>query len=116
MKDRGWEKSRFLLDGFPRNQENIDEWDKQIGKTANVRFILFIDVSKEVMKERLLARGAESGRADDNEETILKRFDTFEKESVPIIKHFEKKKLVRKIDSSLPVDEVYANVQKQFKS
>ena len=115
MKDRGWEKSRFLLDGFPRNQENIDEWEKQIGNEAHVKFVLLIDVSKEVMKERILSRGKESGRADDNEEAIVKRFETFETESVPIIKHFEKKKLVRKIDSSKPVDEVYAEVQKLFK-
>ena len=115
MKDRGWEKSKFLLDGFPRNQENIDEWEKQIGKEAHVRFVLYINVSKDVMKERLLARGKESGRADDNEETIMKRFDTFEKESLPIIKFYEKKKLVREIDSSKPVDEVYENVQKVFK-
>ncbi|CAI2380254.1 unnamed protein product [Moneuplotes crassus] len=116
MKDRGWEKSKFLLDGFPRNQENIDEWEKQIGNEAHIKFILHIDVSKEVMKERLLKRGQESGRADDNEETIVKRFETFEKESLPIIKFYEKKKLVRKVDSSKPVDEVYSAVQKLFKA
>lgn len=114
MHERGWEKKKFLLDGFPRNQENIDEWNKQIGKSAHVRFVLHFDVSKEVMKERLLKRGEESGRADDNEETIIKRFETFEKESVPVIKAYQKKKMVRKIDSSKSVDEVYADVKKHF--
>ena len=115
MKDRGWEKAKFLIDGFPRNVENILEWEKQIGKEAYIRFVLHFDVSKEVMKERLLKRGAESGRADDNEATIIKRFETFENESVPVIKAYTSENLVRKIDSSEPADEVYVKVRKHFK-
>ena len=37
------------------------------------------------MRERLLARGQSSGRADDNEETIVKRFHTFLEQSKPVI-------------------------------
>ena len=114
MKERGWEKKKFLLDGFPRNQENIDEWNKQIGSEAHIKFVLFFDVNKETMKERLLKRGLESGRADDNEATIIKRFETFEKESVPIVKVYEKQKKVKRIDASKTVDEVYEDVKKAF--
>jgi len=33
------------------------------------------------MKSRILERGKTSGRADDNEETLKKRFDTFNNET-----------------------------------
>ena len=116
MKDRGWEKKKFLIDGFPRNQENIDEWNKQIGEKANLKFVLMMDVSEEVMKERLLKRGKDSGRADDNEATIIKRFDTFKNESMPVIKVYEKQGKVKKINSGNPVETVFEDVKKAFSS
>ena len=73
-------QEKCLIDGFPRNQENIDEWDKQIGDSVDLKFVLFMDVDLDTMKARLLKRGEDSGRADDNEETIKKRFDTFTNE------------------------------------
>ena len=112
MKEKGWEKKKFLLDGFPRNKENIDEWNKQIKDEAFVQFVLVFDVNEETMKERLLKRGEEHGRSDDNEETIKNRFDTFKNESLPIIKSYEKKKKVKKIDASKTIDEVYEEVKK----
>mmetsp|Transcript_11885 Transcript_11885/g.13634 ORF Transcript_11885/g.13634 Transcript_11885/m.13634 type:complete len:205 (+) Transcript_11885:108-722(+) len=114
MKDRGWEKSRFLIDGFPRSQENADEWETQIGDEAHIRFVLFFDLSQEVMKERLLKRGQDSGRADDNEETIVKRFKTFEEQSIPVVNNYKKKGLVRNIESGREVDTVYSDVKKLF--
>jgi adenylate kinase family enzyme len=43
------------------------------------------------MTKRLLHRAETSGRVDDNEETIKKRLDTFDKHSKPVIEHFHKK-------------------------
>ena len=106
---------KFLIDGFPRNQENIDEWNKQIGDTVDLQFVLMMDVSEDVMRERLLKRGQDSGRADDNEATILKRFETFQKESLPVIKNYEKLGKVKKINSGQTVDAVFEDVKKAFK-
>ena len=114
MKDKGWEKKKFLLDGFPRNQENINEWNKQVGKEAHIQFVLFFDVDKEIMKKRLIKRGEDSGRADDNEETIMKRFETFEKESVPVIKFYQKQKKVQQIDAGKSIEVVNEQVKKCF--
>jgi UMP-CMP kinase len=44
---------------------------------VDFKFLLSIECSFEVMEKRLLERGKTSGRADDNPETIAKRFDTF---------------------------------------
>lgn len=45
------------------------------------------------MRERLLARGQSSGRADDNEETIVKRFHTFLEQSKPVIDYYKVRSL-----------------------
>ena len=76
---------KYLLDGFPRSQENMDVWDKIIGKTAEIKFLLYFECSKETMKARILERGKTSGRSDDNEEAIEKRLNTFVEQTLPIV-------------------------------
>lgn len=41
------------------------------------------------MKERLMKRGETSGRSDDNAATIIKRFNTFQAESLPVVAFYE---------------------------
>jgi adenylate kinase family enzyme len=103
---------KILLDGYPRNKENMDIWDKEMKGQAVVRAALYFDVSNEEMKKRILGRN--EGRADDNEETITKRLATFEKETKPILEEFEKQKILIKIDGMKSVDEISNEVNKQF--
>ena len=63
------------------------------------------------MVKRLMGRGATSGRADDNAETIRRRLATFEKESLPVIRWYERVGKLQRIDATYNADEVYANVK-----
>lgn len=89
MIEKGWEKSKFLIDGFPRNQDNLDGWNKVMGNDVDVKGCVCFDCSEEVMEQRLLKRGETSGRSDDNIESIRKRFNVFKTETMPIIQHFK---------------------------
>ena len=51
--------------------------------------MLFLHCPKDELTKRLLERGKTSGRADDNIDSVLKRFDTFENESLPVVKQLE---------------------------
>ena len=42
------EKNNFLVDGFPRNQDNLDGWNSEMGDKSNVRFVLFFDCDEQV--------------------------------------------------------------------
>lgn len=59
--------------------------------------MLYLDCPKEALTERLLERGKTSGRADDNLESVLKRFDTFERESLPVVADMDKLGMVRRV-------------------
>ena len=107
------ENKKILVDGYPRNQENIDEWEKQMKDLVVVKGALYIEVSNDEMKKRLLGRN--EGRADDNEETIGKRLETFEKETKPIVEYFERQKNLIKIDGMKTVDEISIEVGDKFK-
>lgn len=51
------------------------------------------------MTTRLLERGKNSGRVDDNEETIKKRLQTFHNQTKPVIEHYKKQVKVQQVCS-----------------
>jgi UMP-CMP kinase len=104
--------NNFLIDGFPRGEENLEVWNAEMGEKVDLQCVLFFHCSQEVCTKRCLARGAAgSGRSDDNQESLKKRFVTYEQATMPIIQQLEKLGLVRKIDASRSPEEVFDDVQ-----
>ena len=98
-------KGKFLIDGFPRKMDQALKFEESV---CPARFVLFFDAPEEVMQKRLLKRGETSGRADDNEESIKKRFKTFVETSMPVVEYYEKQGRVVKIKATEGPDGVYA--------
>jgi len=101
--------SRFLVDGFPRNTNNLAGWQHVVGDSLALGGVLFYDCPEERMEERLLERGKTSGRTDDNAESIRKRFRTYQNETTPIIAYYDYQSLVHKIDGAREIDAVWAD-------
>ena len=78
------------------------------------KFTLFFDCPEEVMQDRLLNRGKTSGRADDNIESIKKRFKTFIDTSMPVVEYFEKQGRVVKVKAVSSPEDVYKEVQQKL--
>jgi len=97
--------TKFLIDGYPRNQDNVSTWADTMGQ-HKVEFVLFFQCPEEVLQGRLLARGETSGRMDDNMEVIRKRFKSYMGETYPIVQLYENVGLVRPIASDKPVESV----------
>ena len=108
MKEKGIRK--FLIDGFPRNEENRASFEKQTSITP--KFILFFDCSEEVMQERLLGR--QEGRTDDNIETIRKRFRVFKESSMPVVEYYEKQGKVARINAERSPEDIYNDVKSAY--
>uniref|UniRef100_A0A7S2S0N2 UMP-CMP kinase n=1 Tax=Rhizochromulina marina TaxID=1034831 RepID=A0A7S2S0N2_9STRA len=106
--------SRFLIDGFPRNQANLDAWNAQV-QDCEVACVLVLECSEAVMEQRLLLRGQTSGRSDDNSSAIKKRFRTHREETLPIIAYYDQLGKTRQVDSGREIDTVYADVQAVFR-
>ncbi|CAD7687027.1 unnamed protein product [Nyctereutes procyonoides] len=77
------QKNKFLIDGFPRNQDNLQGWNKTVDRKADVFFIL------SVLNNDL--RGKSSGRTDDNTESLEKKIQTYLQTTRPVIDSSEKK-------------------------
>lgn len=108
-------KGKFLIDGFPRNEDNLQGWTKQLSDKVEVIFVLFLDCPHDVCLQRCLNRGQlGSNRSDDNEISLRKRLVTYTNDTMPIIEHYRKLNLVERIDAARTPDEVYADVRKLF--
>ncbi|XP_069842217.1 adenylate kinase isoenzyme 1 isoform X3 [Dendropsophus ebraccatus] len=97
----------FLIDGYPREVKQGEEFEKKIAPPS---LLLYIDAGSETMVKRLLKRGETSGRADDNEETIKKRLETYYKATEPVIAMYESRGIVRKMNAEGSVDDVFKQV------
>ena len=76
----------FLVDGFPHNFENWEGWQRVVGADVALAFVLLLECREDVMRERLLARGRTSGRADDNQEAIQKRLRVLRHQTIPLVR------------------------------
>ncbi|KAJ2656628.1 bifunctional uridylate/adenylate kinase [Coemansia sp. RSA 1200] len=105
------DKQLFLVDGFPRNMEQALEFEKTVCKP---KLVLFFDCPEDILVGRLLERGKTSGRADDNKESIKKRFLTYLFATSPVILDYAKQGKLIRIASNRPMDEVYAETRQRM--
>jgi len=76
----------YLVDGFPRNDDNLHGWNRCMKSIASVWSVLMYSCPLQVLEERILQRAEQgSGRSDDNIVSAQKRFRTFEELTVPIV-------------------------------
>ncbi|MES1913761.1 MAG: hypothetical protein MHM6MM_005922 [Cercozoa sp. M6MM] len=105
------DKSVFLVDGFPRSRGNLQAWKEHVGNSIFVAAVLNYSCPLEELKNRIMGRAlqAEQVRSDDNEETVSKRFDVFEKKTRVVLDYLEENSIypVVNIDASKSPNAVY---------
>lgn len=81
----------FIFDGFPRTAKQAEALDEFLhGKDMNVHATIGFEVDEEVLIKRLLNRGKDSGRADDqDEEKIRNRFEEYNNKTAPLINYYK---------------------------
>ncbi|WP_200926100.1 adenylate kinase [Agreia sp. Leaf283] len=97
----------FLLDGYPRTTEQVDELDRilaQDGARLDAVVQLVADVDEVV--DRLRKRALVEGRADDTEEVLRHRQEVYADQTAPLIDVYASRGLVVAVDALGAVDEV----------
>ncbi|MDR0972975.1 MAG: adenylate kinase [Prevotellaceae bacterium] len=83
--DKLTESNGVIFDGFPRTIAQAEALKEMLDKRGQyITLMLDLDVPEEELMKRLIKRGQESGRADDNEETIRKRLDVYHTQTAPL--------------------------------
>ena len=97
----------FLFDGFPRTyiQAYILEGLMLKLHTA-LNCLISLRVPEEESVRRLMARGATSGRSDDNEAVIRNRLREYNEKTLPVLQFYRDKGILVEIDGTAAIDEV----------
>ena len=69
-----------------------------------------VDVPEEELMKRLLLRGQQSGRSDDNEETIKKRLGVYHHQTSPLIEWYKQEGIHNHIDGLGELERIFADV------
>ena len=80
----------FLVDGFPRNYDNVQGWMEHMPSYTAVLGALVYNCPMEVLEQRIMTRAETSGRSDDNLDSARRRFDTFRKQTEPVVRALER--------------------------
>ncbi len=97
----------FVLDGFPRTLEQAErahEWAIEHDRTFHA--VVYLSVPIDELVRRLLARGVEQGRSDDDAATIHNRLDVYEEATAPLRDYYRDRGILVTVDGVGTVDEV----------
>ena len=129
--------NKLIFDGYPRNISQAKNLDNIMSKNnQSIGAIIYLDVNRGIIEKRILGRivcekcnvtlneyfdneqiknhkcGNEylKKRKDDNSKTIINRYDTFVKETNPLLDYYSKKTTFYKVDASVKIEEITAKI------
>jgi len=139
-------KKGFILDGYPRNISQAKTYDNILKElNYDKGLVVFLDINRELAMKRALSRvvcskcglsynlinkeyaplkegicdncgSSLKTRSDDNEESFINRFDTFMKETYPLLEYYEKKGNLLKIKvDNITTDDIFDEIKKVIK-
>ena len=131
----------YILDGFPRNLEQAEGYDKLLEKlNKDLGVVINITIDNELLKERIIGRrickdcgaiynvynpefkpkvegvcdkcgGEVYQRADDNEESMNTRIKTYFEVTAPVIEYYNKKGVLKTVDSGKGTEETFKEIE-----
>jgi adenylate kinase len=101
----------FVFDGFPRTITQGVALDNLLrDKDTSVVAVLNLELEEEVLVTRLLKRGEESGRSDDNIETIQNRMGVYRDQTEPLKEYYKKKGKLFTIKGNNVIEDVFEQI------
>jgi len=104
----------FIFDGFPRTTAQADSLDKMLArKVTAITMMLALEVEDAELIKRLLNRGLESGRADDQNETVIaKRINEYNTKTAPLKDYYSRQGKFHSIHGIGTIDDIFNNLAK----
>ena len=102
----------FLFDGFPRTAAQAEALDKLLElKKTNISIMLALEVSEEELVIRLLKRGQTSGRADDNNEKVIRaRITEYQNKTMAVADYYRQFDKVELIKGEGSVEHIFTSL------
>lgn len=106
----------YIFDGFPRTIPQAEALDEFLeGKDDQISLLLAMEVDDDEIVKRILHRGKTSGRADDNDESIIRnRISVYNAETSQVYDYYDKKGKSVSISGIGTIDEIFERIAKEI--
>ena len=99
--------NRIIFDGYPRSLDQAKNLDRLLKKyKQKIDVVIKLSVSLDTVKKRILERRNLEKRSDDSEDIAIKRYNTYEKSTEPVIEYYKKMNLLKVIDGERSIDQI----------
>ena len=100
-------KNKLIFDGYPRSLAQAENLNILLNKyNQKIGVVLKLSVSLNTIKKRVSERRNLEKRTDDNEEILVKRYETYEKSTEPVIEYYKSLNLLKVIDGERSIDQI----------
>ncbi|MFN8165375.1 MAG: adenylate kinase [Bacteroidia bacterium] len=102
----------FIFDGFPRTTKQAEALDALLSKKqTGITMMLALEVDDAELIKRLLIRGKDSGRADDQDESIIaRRISEYNSKTAPLKEYYSKQGKFKSIKGIGTIDEIFKSL------
>ena len=99
----------FIFDGFPRTIAQAEALDAFLGeKDSTITVLVALDVDDDEIVKRILNRGLTSGRADDNDEQIIRnRIEVYNSETAQVYDYYAESNKSVKVEGVGSIEEIF---------
>ena len=104
-----------IFDGFPRTIDQAKSLNDMLGKRGTkVHAVVGLEVNEDDLVKRMLQRGKDSGRADDNIDTIRERLNVYHNQTSPLRDFYINEGKYHAIDGNGDVNSVFGSIKKSL--
>lgn len=98
----------YIFDGFPRTTAQAAALDDLLSELdQEISGLVMLEVSDQEIVDRLLERGKTSGRADDQDESIIRnRIEVYREATSPVYDYYAEQNKAQKVDGLGQIEEI----------
>ena len=106
-----------IFDGFPRTIDQAKALKKMLAsRGSKVHAVVGLEVPEDELIRRMINRGKETGRADDNLDTIKNRLSVYHSQTSPLREYYISEGKYHGIDGAGDVDEIFSRIKESLHS
>lgn len=105
-----------IFDGFPRTIPQAKALKKMLARRGSkVHAVVGLEVDDAELVDRLLKRGLESGRSDDNIDTIHERLKVYNDQTAPLREYYTSEGKYHGVKGSGAIDDIFREIKMSLK-
>lgn len=107
----GTDHAGVIFDGYPRTIPQAEALKQMLEQRGHcIAAMIELNVPEDELMKRLIKRGEESGRSDDNAETIKKRLNVYHNQTSPLIEWYKAEGLHHQVNGFGELDRIFGDI------